>query len=402
MALAPMQPIYLDNAATTPLDPRVRAEMEPFDADVFANPSARHPAGVRAAEALDAARRRLARVFETRADGVVFTSGGTEANNLALHSATRIAGSRRPRPNGHVLIGPTEHASVRAMAAALAEEGCEVETVPLTAAGELDLQAAEELLRADTLLVAQTLVQSEVGSVYPVARLARLVRARAPAALVHVDAVQAVGKLEVSLVELGADTLSVSAHKLHGPKGAGALVTRPGLPVHPLLVGGGQECGRRAGTQHVAGAVGLGAAVELAEAGREEAQAHARALRAALESVLAARTDVRPLAPGNAQVASILALLLSEVPAEVALHHLEERGVHVSAGSACQAAKRELNPTYSALGLDADEARRVLRFSTARDTTLDGARRAARALADVLDSLAARGLSAPAGKRTGT
>ena len=397
-----MPSIYLDHAATTPLDPALRAELEPFDAELFANPSARHPAGVRAAEALDAARRRLARAFETRAEGVVFTSGGTEANNLALFSATRAAGTRRPKLAGHVLIGPTEHASVRVAAAALAEEGCEVEHLPLSPTGTLDLEAALELVRPDTVLVAQSLVQSEVGSVYPVARLARQVRARAPGALVHVDAVQAVGKLELSLVELGVDTLSVSAHKLHGPKGAGALVCRPGLKLTPLLLGGGQEGGMRAGTQHVAGAVGLGLAVERAEATREAWCAHALELRTAFEQLLAGHADVRTLAPGEDQAASIVALELADVAAEVALHHLEQRGVFVSAGSACQAAKRELNPTYAALGLDPERAKRVLRFSFARSTTLDEVRAGARALIEVLASMTERGLAGPARERAKT
>src|SRR5688572_25294568 len=248
--------IYLDHAATTPQDPAVRAAQEPYLGESFGNPSARHAGGVRAAEAMDRARGQLARALGARPEGVVFTSGGTEANNLAVLGLARAAGRR-----GHALVGPTEHPAVRGPAAALEEEGFEVERLRLTQGGELDLEDAGQRVRPDTVLVAQMLVQNEVGSIYPVARLAKLARARAPCVRVHVDAVQACGKLPCTLDELGADSIAVSAHKLGGPQGSGALVLRQGVEPRPLLIGGGQERGLRSGTQNVAGAVGLGAAI---------------------------------------------------------------------------------------------------------------------------------------------
>jgi cysteine desulfurase len=201
-----MQPIYLDNAATTPLAPEVGEAMRPWLEDAFGNPSSRHALGVRAAEALDEARWSVARALGAGPEGVVFTAGGTEANNLAVLGLARAAGS------GHVLVGPTEHPSVDRAAQALADEGFDVERAALLPGGALDLDDLESKLRADTVLVAQMLANNEVGSVYPLAEVARRVRARAPRAMLHVDAVQGFGKLSVSLGELGADSVALSAH----------------------------------------------------------------------------------------------------------------------------------------------------------------------------------------------
>jgi len=207
----------------------------------------------------------VARAIGARRDEVVFTSGGTEANALAV-----LGGARARREKGrHVLVGPTEHACVRESALALAREGFEVETLRLDARGALDLEHAAGRMRADTVLVAQMLVQNEVGTIYPVRELARAVRARSKHALVHVDAVQALGKVPVELAGANAprvDYASFSAHKLHGPKGAGALWVRPGSPFTPRQRGGAQEQGRRAGTENLPALVGFGRAAELARA----------------------------------------------------------------------------------------------------------------------------------------
>lgn len=374
-----MAPIYLDHAATTPQDPEVRAAQEPWLGASFGNPSARHAGGVRAHEAMDRARAQVARALGARPEGVVFTSGGTEANNLALFGYARGAG----RSGGHVLVGPTEHPAVREPAQALAAEGFEVEHLRLDANGELDLEDAARRLRADTVLVSQMLVQNEVGTIYPVARLARLARARAPRARVHVDAVQACGKVACDLGELGVDSLAISAHKLGGPQGSGALVMRQGAEPRPLIVGGGQERGLRSGTQNVAGAVGLGAALERAEAGRAAAREHFESLRQRFLSGLEHVGGARALVTSPRSAPWIVAVALGGAPAEVHMHHLEARGVWVSAGSACQAAKGELSPTYTALGLAPEAARRVLRFSFGRGTTLEEIDAALAALAAV-------------------
>lgn len=367
-ARSDLDPVYLDHAATTPLDERVRDAMAPWFARSFGNPSSRHRAGVAATRAIDAARTQVARAAGAGRAQIVFTSGGTEANNLGVLGAARA----RAKFGKHVLVGPSEHACVRAPARALASEGFEVETLTLTRTGALDLDAAAAKLRPDTVLVAQMFVQNEVGTIYPVRELARLVRARSQHASIHVDAVQAFGKLELSFVELGCDTLALAAHKLHGPQGAGALIVRENHALEPLVYGGGQERGLRSGTENVAGIVGFGRAAELAELERAKSETRVRELRAQLVSGLASLRGARVLETGAPQLGSvpgIVAVLLPGLPSEVRMHHLEELGVVVSAGSACQSKKTEQSPVLTALGITVDDARTMLRISMSRMTT---------------------------------
>jgi cysteine desulfurase len=382
-----MDALYLDNAATTPLAPEARAAMEPFLGERFGNPSSRHALGVDAARALEEARRQVARLTGAQPEGVVFTSGGTEANNLAVLGLARA----RAKHGRHVLIGPTEHPCVRDAARALVEEGFELESLRLDGAGGLDLEHARACLRPDTVLMAQMLVNNEFGTLYPLARLARLVRAQTPNACLHVDAVQAVGKVDVALEELGAHSLALSAHKFHGPKGAGALVLARGVRPRPLVFGGEQEQGLRSGTENVAGIVGLGRAAALVEQRLTPARAHFAALRAEFRAGLARLGGAELLAPGGSEgvVDAICSLLLPGAPAEAWQHHLEARGVYTSVGSACQAKKGGLSPALLALGLDEQRARRVLRVSFARETSLTDVRAGLDALCAVAAELRA-------------
>lgn len=367
---------YLDNAATTPLDERVRAAMEPWLSEEVGNPSSRHPAGVRASEALDRARVQVARTLGVRSEAVVFTSGGTEANNLGVLGAARAA-LREVSGKPNVVVGPTEHPCVRKAADALTDEGFDVRVGRVAPDGSLDLEHLAGLLDEDTLVVAQMLVQNELGTIYPVREVARLARARAPRAHVHVDAVQALGKLDLDLEELGADSVAVSAHKIHGPKGAGALVLREGARrPRPLVFGGGQEDGLRAGTENVAALVGFGLAAELAV---QELAATARATRTARSALRAGLSRLHgarelPFAPASTErtvpsVDAICALHIPGIPAEVRMHHLAVHGVFTSPGAACQARRAATSPALLALGLGEYEAREVLRFSFSRFTT---------------------------------
>ncbi len=359
-----MRDAYLDHAATTPLDPRVVAQMQPYFEAEFANPSSRHPPGVRAAEVLDRARSKIALALGVRVDGVLFTSGGTEAGNLAVQGLARA----QSRHGKHILVGPTEHPCVRESALALADEGFEVEFLRLTPSGALDLDHAKQQLRPTTVVVAQMLVQNEFGSVYPVQQLARLARARSPNVRVFTDAVQALGKFDVSLSELGVHALSVSAHKVHGPKGSGVLALAPDVALRPLFFGGGQERALRPGTQNVAGNVGLGHAIELAELERPQTLARLVKLRAQLLAG-ASRLGLVPLTPhggGGDMSPAINAFLLEHGKAEVVMHDLERSNVFVSAGSACQASKKQVSSSLTALGLDAERAQRMLRVSISK------------------------------------
>jgi cysteine desulfurase len=394
-----MYETYLDNAATTPLDPDVRAAMEPWTGASFGNPSARCRRGVAAAEAVDRARRQVARVLGAPPEGLVFTSGGTEANNLGVIGAARAQRLAGQASAGHVLVGPTEHASVREAALSLVEEGFEVEFARLDKSGDLDLDDLTERLRPETVLVAQMLANNEFGTVYPVREVTRRVRARSPKAWIHVDAVQGLGKLELSLPAMGADSVALSAHKVHGPQGVGALAlarssgggeARPKPLIRPLIWGGGQEHGLRSGTEDVAGLVGFGEAAARAESRRPEAARRMEGLRAALVAGIGEFSGATVLAAGGSllpPLPSILAVTWKGVPAEVRLHHLEECGVVVSSGSACQATKDQISPALSALGLTKDPARRVLRFSFSHYTTMEDIERLLSALAEVEQQL---------------
>ena len=387
-----MSAIYLDHAATTPLDPAVREAMAPLFADEFGNPSSRHSLGVRAAEKIDEARRRVARALGARPENVVFTSGGTEADNLAVLGIARA----RRGPGAHVIVGPTEHPAVRDPALALRKEGFEVETGRLTASGALDLEHFGSLLRAETVLVSQMLANNEFGSVYDVAAVARLVRARAPRARVHVDAVQALGKLECSPDELGVDCVTLSAHKVHGPKGSGALVFADAAvrrTLEPLVFGGGQQEGLRSGTENVAGAVGLGIAAEAAEAARVDACSHFDELRGLLRERLNAIDGARLLEPGAEDIPpipSIAAIFVPGMDAEILVNQLASRGVFVSAGAACSANKTGPNPALLALGLGEQDARRVVRVSFSRHTTRAEVEQALDLLAEAVSELRAK------------
>ncbi len=378
--------IYLDCAATTAPAGPVREAMARFVESEWGNPSSRHRLGVRAAAAVDEARSIVARCTGVAEEGVIFTSGGTEANNLAVLGAARArraAGARsEPRAGDgeragsgapHVLIGPSEHPSVRDAALALADEGFEVEVGRHAPDGSLDVADFTERMRSDTVLVALMLACNEHGGTYPVRSVAAAARARSPRAHMHTDAVQAFGKLELDVRELGVDSASLSAHKFHGPKGSGALLLAREAILRPLVFGGGQERGLRSGTENPAGIVGLARAVALADDARERTFEHLLGLRRAFADALAG-SDLRLLSPGGEDaVLPSIALVLCGAPgappAEVYLHHLEERGVLVSAGSACHSKKKDASPALLAIGLSGAEVQSVLRFSFSRDTT---------------------------------
>ncbi len=275
-----MRPIYLDNAASTPVAESVCKAMQPFLGEEYGNPSAKYGAGVRAAEALERARRKVRRALAAEDHRVVFTGSGTEANNLAVQGAARHRGP------GPIWVGATEHASVRVPGKVLAGEGHSLHLLPLTPSGDLDHDAALQAIQPDAHVVAHMLVNNEVGTLYDIPRFFAAVRQIAPKAHLHVDCIQALGKMDLDLLTLHADSLSISAHKVHGPKGAGALIVRRDARLTPLILGGPHEDGLRAGTENTAGIIGLAEAVERAVERQEAYCQTARACRKALEEGL--------------------------------------------------------------------------------------------------------------------
>ena len=376
--------IYLDNAATTPVAPEVvRAMVECMQED-FGNPASAHHVGIAAETRVKEARAALARALGDagcRRGDILWTSGGTEADALGVIGAAR---ARRGRAN-RILVSAIEHPAVRESASLLADEGFEIDTVWPDATGVLRPDAIADAVTEDTAVVALMLVNNEIGTVQPVAEAARAARAKAAAVHVHCDAVQALGKLPLDVGSLGADSVAVAAHKLHGPKGSGALWLRQGARLSPLWAGGGQQRGLRSGTLAVPGIAGLGVAAELATEGLAERLERFSELRRKL--VAAAEASGVPFVEngaGGERVPHIVSLGFSGVPAEPLLHVLESRGVLVSAGSACSERDRKASPVLEAIGVPSDHG--VLRFSFGTTTTAADVEAAAEILVDALRS----------------
>ena len=387
--------VYLDNAATTRISDGALAAMNAvYTKDAFANPSSQHSAGDAALRALEDARTRVASYLCARPSEVTFTSGGSEANNQALLTGAAYGAREGKR---HIVASAVEHPSVLRMLERLASpEGpfggsFEVTLVRPDAAGVVSVAAVKEAMREDTCLVSVMYANNEVGAVQPVRDICRAARKRG--ALFHTDAVQAAGHLAVDFTRDGFDLLSLSAHKFHGPRGAGALVCSHRLAPESLVVGGGQERGRRAGTTDVAGAAGMAAALEEACASLDVNASRTAALRDRLEGRLHALGGVRVLGPAARQLrlAGILAVAVGGTDHESSLVLLDEMGVCVSAGSACAAGAVEESHVLAAMGVSADEAKSYLRFSLdARENDEADVDRAAEAVARVSERLRAR------------
>ena len=358
-----MSMLYLDNAATTPVRPEVLEAMMPFLTRWFGNPSSHHTVGEAAADALADARTRVARVLGMRASDVIFTSGGTEANNLAVKGITIAAAlSRGAR---HLILTPIEHESILESAAYLARvHGFELTYVPVDEFGRVDPADVAASVRGDTALVTVGYANNEVGTIQDVAAIAEAVTASGMRVPVHVDAVQAAGWLPLSAAALGVDAISLAGHKLGAPKGTGVLAVRGRVPLEPLLHGGGQERGRRSGTEDVAGAVGFATALELAEAERVDASARVTQLRdrfisRVLEAVPTARLTGDPVhrLPGTAS------FTFAGTSGEAVLLELERRGVVSSSGSACAAGSDEPSHVLTAMGVSPEVAQTAVRFT---------------------------------------
>jgi cysteine desulfurase len=353
--------IYLDNNASTRLDPEAWAAMARA-AEAFGNPSSVHAEGQKARRAIEEARDSIGALIGAAGGEVVLTSGGTEANAMAIFGA---AGSRR----GRIVISGVEHPSVRESAARLAASGqCELVAVDPGPSGELDPERVLAAATPGTLVVSVMTANNEYGGVFPVAALAREVRRRG--ALFHTDAVQAAGRLPADPDAWGADLVAISAHKLHGPKGAGALFVRHGVSIEARTPGGGQEKGRRAGTENTLAIVGFGAAARLA-ARRQAGDAPAMArLRDDLERGILERVrGARVIGAGTARLPNTSAIAFAGVSGEALLIRLDLEGVAVSVGSACSSGTLAPSPALLALGLSREEAGSVVRFSLSREST---------------------------------
>lgn len=377
-----MTPIYLDNAATTQVSPEVAAViMECMQRD-FGNPSSAHHLGIAAEKRIKAARDLLLAAIGDRDGGrgqLYWTSGGTESDALGVMGPARALA----RHGAHIVYTEIEHSAVRGSARHLEQEGWRTTAVPVTRAGVAEVDRVVDALCEDTTVVAIMLVNNEIGTVQPVAEIARAVKERREHVHVHCDAVQALGKLPIDVAALGVDSLAFAAHKLHGPKGVGALWLRKGARIQPLLAGGGQQDGVRSGTLNVPGIAGMGEAVRLATDGLDQRRAHWRGLGEILVAAAdRCKVDARLNGRDAPRSPHIVSVSFAGVPAEPLLHVLESRGVLVSAGSACSERQRRPSPVLRAIGVRPDDG--TIRFSFGRTTPPEQVERAAEILIDAV------------------
>jgi cysteine desulfurase len=359
--------IYLDHAATTPVDPRVLEAMLPYFSGYFGNASSVHPHGETAERAVDWARRTVAEILNASPGEIIFTSGGSESDNLAIKG---VAFANRDRRR-HIVTTAIEHHAVLHTCRYLAEHhGFRVTEVPVDCTGLVDPRAVEAALGDETILVSVMAANNEVGTLQPIWEIAEIARARGIA--FHTDAVQAAGALPLDVAALGIDLLSLSGHKLYGPKGVGVLYARRGTPLHPLIHGGSQEASRRAGTENVPGIVGLATALRLAESERLDYAARTARLR---DRLIAGVLDTVPgaILTGHPtlRLPSHASFCFEGVEGEAVLVELGMRGICCSSGSACAAGSNESSHVLAALGLPPALARTALRLTLGRGTTDD-------------------------------
>lgn len=356
--------IYLDYNATTPLRPEVLEAMLPYFQRHFGNPSSVHGVGRQAKRGVEEARERIAELLHCRPAEVLFTSGGTESNNLALtgvRDALRHKGS-------HIITTAIEHSSILEPLDALATEGATITKLPVNSEGRVNADELAAALRPDTVLVSISLANHEIGTIQPIAELSRLTRERG--IYFHVDAVQAAGKMPLDVTSLGIDLLSLSAHKISGPKGVGALYVRKGTALSPLLRGGPQEREKRAGTENVAAIVGFGVAATVAARELEMSVAHCGQLLQQLWDGIIQRVPGAFLnSPTHQRLPNTLNVGFSDATGEGLMMGLDLAGIAVSTGSACAAGSLEPSHVLLALGHGAEEAKSALRFSVGKETT---------------------------------
>jgi len=357
--------IYLDNNATTPIDARVREVMWPCLGEKFGNPSSPHAAGRAARAAVEKARGQVAALIGAREEAMVFTSGGTESINTAVRGALAAQPGKR-----HIVTSAIEHSATKNLCEQLAGEGCEVTWLPVDAGGQLDHAAYLQALRPDTAIVTMVWANNETGVIFPIEVLARAADERS--IVFHADAVQAAGKVPIDLARVPVHLLSLSSHKLHGPKGVGALFVRPGLGLPPQLLGGGQEHGRRAGTENVPGIVGFGAAAELAASALACEMPRVAALRDAFEAGVRERfREVRFHGDLAHRLPNTTNFALPGCEAQGLLAGLDRLGVACSVGSACTSGAVDASHVLRAMGVGDEEAKSSLRFSFSRLNTAE-------------------------------
>ncbi len=377
-----MREVYLDYNATTPLDARVFEAMEPFLKEHFHNPSSVYMPAQRVRSAVEEARAKVAALIAAEESEIIFTSGGTEADNLAIKG---VAFSL-PDKGKHIITSRIEHHAVLSACEFLEKMGYEVTYLPVDSYGIVDLDALKRSIRKDTILISVMWANNEIGTLQPVAEIAEI--ARRHGVIFHTDAVQAVGKVPVDVKKVGVDMLSLSAHKFYGPKGVGALYMRKGLRLEALIHGGHQERRFRAGTENVAGIVGMGKAAEIALEEMEGEERRIRPLRDRLEKEIVRRIpEVVVTGHPEKRLFNTLNVCVKYVEGESILMSLDMEGIRASSGSACTSGSLEPSHVLLALGLPHEVAHGSLRFSFGKFNTEEDVKRVAEALPPIVERL---------------
>ena len=375
---------YFDNSATTRCSDAAVALMQQVLLEDYGNPSSLHMKGVVAEKYIKTATEQIARILKVAEKEIIFTSGGTESNNLALIGVA-LANQRTGK---HIITTSIEHASVYNPLIFLEEQGFEVTYLPVDAPGRISMEALAEAVREDTILVSMMHVNNEIGTIEPIEEAAKLIHEKNPKTLIHVDAIQSFGKLRIYPKRMGIDLLSVSGHKIHGPKGVGFLYVKDKTKIKPIIHGGGQQKNMRSGTENVAGIAGLGAAAEELYQNFDEKIERLYELRdylvagmQALEGTTVNGADGRNAAP------HIVSVSFAGIRAEVLLHALEERGIYVSTGSACSSNHPAISGTLKAIGVKPELLDSTVRFSLSVESTREEADYVLEQLAELLPML---------------
>lgn len=376
--------IYFDNSATTKCYESVKDVMVQALLCDYGNPSAMHRKGFEAEQLLKKARERFANILRGKAGEIFFTSGGTESNNLAI-----LGAARANRRKGNKLITTSiEHPSVMMVMEQLEQEGFEIVKIPVDRYGILDWERLVKEVDQQTILVSVMQVNNEIGAVEPIEKIGRYLKQEAPASLFHVDAIQSFGKMRIAPKQMGVDLLSISGHKIHGPKGIGVLYVREGVRLLPVLYGGGQQMGLRSGTENVPGIVGMAKAAEEIYERIDEIERNLYELKDYFVDQVGKLPDVIVNGKtGRESAPHIVSVSFLGVRSEVLLHALEEKGIYVSAGSACSSHKSSKSPTLQAIGAKKEQLDSTLRFSFCAENTKEEIEKTMETLKELLPFL---------------
>ena len=375
---------YLDNSATTRCSDKAAELMMKLLLEDYGNPSSLHMKGVIAEKYINEAKKQIAKTLKAQEKEIVFTSGGTESNNLAIIGSAMA----NRRAGMHVITSSIEHASVSNPMAYLEEQGFEVTYLPVDSKGVISMEALKNAIREDTILVSLMQVNNEIGAIQPIEEAGKIIKAANPDIIFHVDAIQAYGKMRIVPKKLNIDLLSVSGHKIHGPKGSGFLYIKDKTKIRPVIFGGGQQKGMRSGTENVPAIAGLGLAAEEIYTDFEEKIDRMYALR---EYFIEQVTQIEGVSVnGQSQRASaphVVSVSICGVRAEVMLHTLEDRGIYVSAGSACSSNKPSVSHTLKSIGLAPELLDSTIRFSFSVHTTMEELDYALKVMREVIPML---------------